>query len=290
MNLRDLHYAVAIADTGSFKSAADFRHVSQPTLSIQIKKLEGELGLDLFERTNKHVMLTDAGRRIVEAARHLIDCENQIREIARAARDPGAGEFRLGAIPTLASYVLPAFAPVITRSFPKLQLMLYEDKTERLLCEVKQGRLDAALLALPAHDAALTSAHLFDDPFLLAVNAKHALASRKVVRLDDLAGLKLLLLDEGHCLREQALSLCHENDASENATFRATSIETLRLMVSTHRDFITLMPNVARSKHDKLRYIRFAGKQPARRVGLVWRNTSPRASFIQQLRHLLARN
>ena len=157
MNLRDLHYVLAVADTGNFGRAAQFCHVSQPTLSMQIKKLEGELGLSLFERTNKSAMPTVAGLRIVEAARQVIAQEKHIRDIARMARDPHAGEFRLGAIPTLASYVFPSFVPASMKNFPKLQLLLVEEKTEVLLQRLKKGELDAALLALPVHDNALAT-------------------------------------------------------------------------------------------------------------------------------------
>jgi len=287
MNLRDLHYVLAIADTGNFNRAAEACHVSQPTLSMQIRKLEDELGLRLFERTNKSVMLTDAGKHIVEAARHAIEYEKQIRDIARAVRDPRTGEFRLGAIPTLASYIFPSFVPALTKAFPKLQLLLLEEKTEVLLGQLKEGKLDAALLALPIHDAVLASLPLFDDPFLLAVNAKHDLAKRKTVRLEDLAGRHLLLLDEGHCLRDQALSICHARGAQEQSGFRATSLETLRMMVEAHSESMTLMPAIAALPRQSLRYIPFVGQKPSRQIGLVWRKTSVRTDMIEEMARLM---
>ncbi|MDE1901600.1 MAG: LysR family transcriptional regulator [Alphaproteobacteria bacterium] len=289
MNLRDLHYLLAVAQTRNFKRAADLCHVSQPTLSMQIKKLEDYLGVRLFERTNKNVIVTDAGRRIAAAARVAAEAEQQIHDIARAIRDPRAGEFRLGAIPTLASYIFPTFMPALAKSFPRLQILLSEEKTERLTEQLKAGTIDAALLALPVEDPALDAHPLFDDAFLLAVSARHELAHRKQIGIDDLDGRKLLLLDEGHCLRDQALSVCHAHGAREEKSFRATSLETLRLMVRADPSLMTLMPAVAVEKHDGLRYIRFTGAQPSRRIGIVFRKTSARADVIAEMAAALAK-
>ncbi|MGB9153097.1 MAG: LysR substrate-binding domain-containing protein [Alphaproteobacteria bacterium] len=284
MNLRDLHYFLAVAENRNFKKAADACNISQPTLSMQIKKMEEYLGVRLFERTNKSVLITDTGRRIEEAARRIVQDEQQIFEIARMVRDPASGEFKLGAIPTLASYVFPSYVPAIAKSFLKLQLLLVEEKTEVLIEQLKTGKIDAALLALPIEEATLDQAKLFDDPFLLAVGAEHPLAKRKNVRLADLAGHKLLLLDEGHCLRDQALSVCRAHGAEEEQSFRATSLETLRLMVQApHSDLMTLIPAVAVSPGDKLHYIPFTGASPSRSVGLVWRKTSARADMIVKM-------
>ena len=291
MNLRDLHYVLAVADTGNFKRAADQCHVSQPTLSMQIKKLEEELGVLLFERTNKNVMVTEAGARIVESARHVTQHEKNIRDIAKNVRDPATGDFCLGAIPTLASYIFPRFVPVIGAAYPQLQLLLLEEKTETLLQRLKQGKCDAALLALPVGDPALEEKELFEDAFTLAVGAEHPLAGRKSVRVDDLSGRQLLLLDEGHCLRDQALSVCHSHGAEEEKGFRTTSLETLRLMVQTHANFMTLMPSVAVHGYEggSVRYIPFAGAKPSRRIGLVWRKTSARAGVMSDMARLLAK-
>jgi LysR family hydrogen peroxide-inducible transcriptional activator len=286
MNLRDLHYVLAVAETRSFRRAAEQCNVSQPTLSMQIRKLEDYLGVRLFERTNKSVMTTEAGRRIAEIARRIVQDEALIVDYARASQDPSAGEFRLGAIPTLASYVFPHFVPALGRSFPKLQLMLAEEKTERLLERLQDGTLDAALLALPVDNASFDSAHLFDDPFLLAVGRDHPLATRKQVRVVDLAGQKLLLLDEGHCLRDQALDVCRTHGAREEKSFRATSLETLRLMVeSPNSGLMTLMPQIAirGGNAGGLRYIPFAGEQPMRAIGIVWRKTSARAEMTMEM-------
>jgi len=289
MNLRDLHYFLAITQTRNFKRAADKCHVSQPTLSMQIKKLEDYLSIRLFERTNKSVMITDAGRRIAEAAQTIVDQERRIIDIARAIRDPRAGEFRLGAMPTLAGYIFPAMMPALAKIFAKLQILLVEEKTERLIEQLKSGKIDAALLALPIEDASLQTLFLFDDPFLLAVGNKHPLAKKKSVRIDDLAGHKLLLLDEGHCLRDQALAVCQAHGAQEEKSFRATSLETLRLMVQSDEALMTLMPAVAASKQDKLCYIPFTGTKPSRSIGIVYRKTSARADMIAEMAETLAK-
>lgn len=288
MNLRDFHYFLAVADTLNFKRAAESCHVSQPTLSMQIKKLEIELGLPLFERTNKSVMLTDAGRRVLPEARRMIDSENAVRDIARAVRDPRAGEFRLGAFPTIASYVFPALVPAIARCFPQMQLLLVEEKTGQLLDMLRDGKIDAAILALPVDDAAFDVTAVFDDPFFLAVGREHALAARGFVTVDDLTGHKLLLLDEGHCLRDQALAVCHAHGAHEDRGFRATSLETLRLMVRSDKSAMTLMPSVAIQRDDGLRYIPFEGAKPSRRIGLVRRKTSARAETVADMARLFA--
>jgi LysR family hydrogen peroxide-inducible transcriptional activator len=292
MNLRDLHYLLAVAESRNFKRAAETCNVSQPTLSMQIKKLEAYLGVRLFERTNKSVMITDAGARIAEIARRVVHDEQHILDVARTTQDPRAGEFKLGAIPTLASYVFPTFVPAIAFAFPKLQLFLVEEKTDILIEQLKAGKIDAALLALPIEEAALETASLFDDPFLLAVGAGHPLARRKNVRVCDLSGRKLLLLDEGHCLRDQALSVCQTHGAKEENGFRATSLETLRLMVqSSQSGLMTLIPQVAQGMAQRgknaLRYIPFVGTKPSRTIGIVWRKTSVRSNMMNELMRAL---
>lgn len=283
MNLRDFHYALAVAETLSFKLAAELCHVSQPTLSMQIKKLEDYLGVELFERTNKSVRVTAAGQRILALARRIVQDEKHMRELAQSLRDPGAGELRLGAFPTLASYVFPSYVPVLRKIFPKLHLFLVEEKTGVLLERLNEGRIDAALLALPV-EGNVRAEHLFDDPFFFAVGADHPLAKRKSVRVSDLADQKLLLLEEGHCLREQVLALCAAHGGREEASFRATSLETLRLMVQEpHSGFATLMPSVARMARDRLRWIPFVGTAPARQIGLVWRAHDSRIDMFETI-------
>lgn len=287
MNLRDLQYLVAVADEGHFGKAAQHCHVSQPTLSMQLKKMEEYLGVQLFERTNKQVMITPVGEKIAERARQIL-CDTQgIRDIAKTAQDPYAGEFRLGAFPTLAPYFLPQVVPVIARKLPKLKLLLVEEKTEQLLYKLKIGSLDAALIALPVEDESLDSISLLEDPFLVAVSINHALSGRKHINPSDLKKEQLLLLEEGHCLRNQALEVCGMIGASEHQDFRATSLETLRQMVAAGVG-ITLIPQLAMRKNDGITYIPFSKAAISRSIGLVWRKTSVRKPCIEAMIGLMS--
>lgn len=284
MNLRDLHYIVAVAETGNFNKAAQLCNISQPTLSMQIKKLEAYLGLPLFERDKKRVLVTAAGEKIISHARQILDGERSIRNLAKLAQNPLEGEFRLGAMPTLASYLFPDIIPHVAERLPKLKLLLVEEKTPTLQEQLSNGTLDAALLALPVNDDRLEEVALFDDPFYLAVNPQHKLAKRKQVSIADLADEKLLLLDDGHCLRDQVLSFCAMRPDIAEQDFRATSLETLRLMVRAEKsDFITLIPQIARQEQDGLVYIPFIAPKPSRTIGLVWRKTSARGKVMEIL-------
>lgn len=282
MNIKDLQYLVAVADLKHFGRAAQACNISQPTLSMQLKKLEEYLGVALFERTNKRVFVTQAGQQIVARARHVLQGVKEIRELAKAASSPFAGEFRLGAFPTLAPYFLPQVVPAIHTELPELKLLLVEEKTATLLEQLKNGTLDAALIALPLHDDMLESAKITEDPFLLAVSQSHRLAGRKTVTAADIRSEQLLLLEDGHCLREQALEVCSIMGLGEQQEFRATSLETLRQMVVAGVG-ITLIPQMARREGDGLVYIPFAGSIPSRTIGLVWRKTSARKTCIEAL-------
>lgn len=286
MNLRDLQYLIAVADLRSFNQAADKCHVSQPALSNQIRKLEETLGVILFERNNKRVMITESGEQIVTLARRILSQVDDMHEIARSAQDPLTGKFRLGAFPTLSAYIFPDLVPKIVRSMPKLKLVLVEEKTHVLLERLKRGELDAALLALPVTDDQLDAELLFEDEFLLAVQPTHPLAKHQTVTQDDLHHYRLLLLDEGHCLRDQALSVCQLAGMEEEQDFRATSLETLRQMVKAGTG-ITLMPKIAIHKNEAdICYIPFAAPAPHRSIALVWRKTSARKAVISLLQKL----
>jgi len=209
MNLRDLRYLVALADHKHFGRAAEASFVSQPTLSTQIRKLEDELGVALVERAPRRVMLTPVGREIAERARKVIADVAQMTELARRSQDPEAGTVRLGLFPTLAPYLLPHVLPAVRARFPKLELLLVEEKTDVVLARLRDGRLDAGILALPLHDEQLHVEPLFEEPFVLAVPQSHRLAARDDgLTLRDLDREHLLLLEEGHCLRDQALDVC----------------------------------------------------------------------------------
>jgi LysR family hydrogen peroxide-inducible transcriptional activator len=283
MNLRDLQYLISVADLRNFSQAADHCCVSQPTLSNQIRKLEETLGVVVFERSNKRVMVTETGEQIIAIARKILREVDAMRDVAQSAQDPLAGKFRLGAFPTLSTYIFPALVPKITAALPQLKLVLVEEKTQGLLERLKRGELDAALLALPLQDDQLNVTALFDDEFLLAVPPQHALTKKKQVEQADLGGNPLLLLEEGHCLRDQALEVCHRAGMEEEQDFRATSLETLRQMVKAGTG-ITFMPRIAIQPDEPgIRYIPFSAPAPYRTIGLVWRKTSARAAVIDKL-------
>jgi len=286
MNLRDLRYLVALAEHKHFGRAADASFVSQPTLSTQIKKLEDELDVALVERTPRKILLTEVGREIAARARHVLDEVEQIKAIARRTKDPESGTLRLGIFPTLGPYLLPHLVPGLRERFPRLELLLTEEKTETLLARLREGRLDAALLALPLHDDQLHAEVLFDEPFLLAVPTQHRLAKRKALAIDDLESESLLLLEDGHCLRDQALDVCQLAGASERDGFRATSLETLRQMVAANVG-ITLLPMLAVRppvvQSEAIHLLPFRGQPPSRRIALVWRKSSAMKGFLTTL-------
>jgi LysR family hydrogen peroxide-inducible transcriptional activator len=286
MNFRDLRYLVALADHRHFGRAATASFVSQPTLSTQIRKLEDELGVSLVERAPRRVMLTPIGREIAERARKVIAEVEQMGEIARRSQDPEAGTVRLGIFPTLAPYLLPHVLPAVRKRFPRLELLLVEEKTDQILARLREGRLDAGVLALPVHDDQLQVEPLFDEPFVLAVPQQHALAQRQSLKLRDLDNQHLLLLEEGHCLRDQALDVCHMAGADERDGFRATSLETLRQMVAAGVG-ITLLPVLAVQPpvpvSGDIQLLPFQGEAPHRRIAMVWRRSSAMTDFLQQL-------
>lgn len=286
MNLRDLRYLVALAELRHFGRAAEACHVSQPTLSTQLKKLEDELGVVLVERAPRHVMLTPAGQDIVLRARRVLAEVEQMRETARRSVDPEAGSVRLGLFPTLGPYLLPHIVPPIRKRFPRLELLLVEEKTEVILQQLREGRLDAGVLALPLHEDWLETEFLFEEPFLLAVPDKHPLASHRDLRLSELSEQHLLLLEEGHCLRDQALEVCALAGAGEKEGFRATSLETLRQMVAAGVG-VTLLPLLAIKPpvppQDNIRLLNFRAPPPTRRLAMVWRKSSAMAGFLQKL-------
>lgn len=276
MNLRDLTYLVAVADHLHFGRAAEACYVSQPTLSTQIKKLERELGVELVERTPRQVMLTTAGHRVVERARVLLAEAADIQRIAQQAADPESGTLRMGLFPTLAPYLLPHVVANLRDRFPKLELLLVEEKTEEVVQRLRDGRLDVGVLALPI-DERFSEEYLFTEDFVLAVPASHPLASSGPVDAAVLATENVLLLEEGHCLREQALSVCRLAGADEHTGFRATSLETLRQMVAAGVG-VTLLPRLAVhppvAPSPDIALLEFNEPAPSRSIALFWRDTS----------------
>jgi len=284
VNLRALQYFVKLADLRHFSKAADACFVSQPTLSTQIKKLEEELGVQLVERSPKMIMLTPVGEEIATRARLVLADIEQIRSVARRSSNPAEGSLRLGLFPTLAPYFLPHVVPDIRARYPRLRLQLAEEKTEDLLVMLQSGKLDAALLALPINSEGLEVEVLFEEPFVLALPANHPLARKDAITLDDLKGAELLLLEEGHCLRDHALEVCALADAHERVDFHATSMETLRQMVAadvgiTLMPLLSVKPPIATTENVVLRP--FTPPPPTRTVALVWRSSSALSAFLR---------
>lgn len=290
MTLQELRYAVALADLGHFGQAAEACFVSQSTLSTGLKKLEEFLGITLFDRSLKRVTPTPIGREIIESARLILQEAERIRELARLSQDPMDRTLQLGVIPTLGPYYLPHALTIVHRLHPKLRLLLREVLTPHLLADLAEGKLDAGLLALPVEDASLEVVPLFVEPFLAAVPAEHPLAKEKAIEVEALAAAGLLLLEEGHCLRDQALEACHL-EGLRNEEIRATSLETLRQMVGMGLG-VTLIPALAGESPKPTRrqvVLRpLAGAGAARTIGLVWRRRSPAAQTLTQLARTLA--
>jgi LysR family transcriptional regulator, hydrogen peroxide-inducible genes activator len=282
MNIRDLKYLVALADHQHFGKAAEICFVSQPALSIQIKKLEEILGIKLLERTNKSILFTESGLMIVERAREILNQVDEVHEIAKLTKDPYNGELKIGIFPTLAPYLLPLIIPTLSKKFSKLSFYLIEEQTTVLIEKLKTGKLHAAFLALPVVEKSFTTSPLFDEEFLLATPHNHALAKLKTVKQQDLENKNLLLLEEGHCMREQALALCQKLNASEAQNFRATSLETLRHMVAAGVG-ITLIPKLACDARSSISYIPFSMPKPLRTIGLVWRSSTAKILLLEEI-------
>lgn len=290
MTLRELRYLVALADHGHFGRAAEVCHVSQPTLSTQLKKLEDELGVVVFERSNKALNTTPLGRKIVDQARRVLAEVDVLVDLSRERTATLAGTLALGVIPTLGPYLLPWLMPVLGRDYPDLRLVLYEDLTDDLLDSLLAHRIDAALVALPIIERKLTVRPLFDEPFVFICPRDSALAGCKAVTDSDLHGQKLLLLTDGHCLRNQALAVCGPHEAAvggDRADFRATSLETLRQMVAAGMG-CTLLPALAVGRpEDQPFAICSLATSAARRIGLVWRQTYPKGEDMEVLAALI---
>lgn len=286
VSVRALGYLVALAEEMHFGRAAERCHVSQPTLSAQIKKLEDQLGVHLVERSQRRVMLTDIGEQIVARARQVLREVDAVCEIARGHQDPLAGELRIGLIPTVGPYLLPIVSPALRKALPRMRLLLVEHQTADLLQALDEGGVDLAVLALPIEQEGLQLQPLYDEAFLAALPAGHRLSRKPHLKVSDLDGETLLLLEDGHCLRDQALEVCGKIDVSEPQDFRATSLETLRQMVASGIG-VTLLPQLASERP----YARTPGLQvrplrnpvPSRTVAAAWRRTSPRTATIREI-------
>ena len=293
MTLRELRYLVALADLGHFGRAAEACHVSQPTLSTQLKKLEDSLGVTLFERTNKTLRITPIGEQIVAKARWVLAEADSILELARRRSGPLTGPLDLGVIPTLGPYMLPWLLPPLERDYPDLSLVVHEDLTERLVDQLKAHRIDVALMALPVNDGELNALPIFDEPFFLVLPQGHRLIGARAVGQSDLRQEHLLLLREGHCLRDQALEVCSfENlpGGSRGTDIRAASLETICRMVDAGMG-CTLLPAMALTGAGHHTFeVCPLDAEAFRRIGLVWRQSYPRALDLQYLTETIRRN
>lgn len=279
VTLRQLQYLVAVADRKSFRKAATDCHVSQPSLSAQIAQAEDALGIRVFERDRRHVLVTPGGASVVHQARELLLSMDELVTSAARSSDPFTGTLRLGVIPTIGPYLLPDLAPRLRTDFPNLTQFWVEDKTETLMARLREGELEGALVALEASlgkEGELDRVVLGEDPFVFASSLTHRLGrGNRRIRPEDLDGESLLLLDDGHCFREQALQFCSKAGVDEMAV-RATSLPTLAQMAASGAG-ATLLPSLAvdvENRRGTLRIRRFAGTPPNRTIALVWRHES----------------
>jgi LysR family hydrogen peroxide-inducible transcriptional activator len=296
MNLRDLDYICAVAEHKHFGRAAEACHVSQPTLSGQIKKLEAQLDVILFERSPKGIRITDVGEDIIRIAREARDAARRIKSVAAAAQDPLAGHVSLGLIPTIAPYLIPLFAGDIARELPKLSVTYREDITARLTDSLLSGDLDMAVLATPPEAETLTAIELYSEPFWLVFPDGHKLSRLARAEMADVDTEDVLLLTEGHCFRDQALSICRPNQNMgqhrRQQSLRATSLETLINLVASGQG-VTLVPELAMARHKSddlgLSRRKLIDKGAARTIYLTYRKHFPRADLVAKLAELIQR-
>ncbi len=283
--VKQLEFMVAVADTLNFRLAAESCFVTQPALSVQIQLLEEKLGVKLFERDRRRVLLTAAGESLVEQGRGVLADLRDMAEGAGRFSEPLTGTLRLGVIHTAAPYILPKALAEVRRRHPGLRVLIREGKTEDLVREVSEGSLDVVLLALEAELGDLERLSLFREPFVLAVPSGHGLSGRKRLREKDLRDEEMLLLDDGHCLRDQAMLVCERGGGSELGDFRASSLATLVQMVAGGVG-VTLLPEMSvgvEGSYDGVELVGFGGNGPSRTIGLVWRKSSSRGDEFELL-------
>ncbi len=294
MTLTELRYIVALARERHFGRAAKACFVSQPTLSVAIRKLEEELGVALFERTNTDIAITAVGERVVAQAARVLEDVQAIQSIARHGADELVGTLRLGAIYTIAPYLFPGLIPALQAIAPHMPLLLEENFTAKLVERLRQGELDVILLALPLLDASLDTQVLYEEPFRVVLPKNHAWAQREVISADELTSDNMLLLGIGHCFRDQVLEACPALNhglslAGTQQTLQSGSLETIRYMVASGAG-ISVMPCSATQHQfiDGLIYKPFADPQPGRQVALAWRKSFTRMKVIQVLTQAVA--
>jgi LysR family hydrogen peroxide-inducible transcriptional activator len=291
VTLTELRYIVAVARERHFGRAAEACFVSQPTLSVAVKKLEEELGVTLFERGPGEVSVTPPGHKVVEQAQRVLEEAARVREMAASGRDPLAGPLRVGAIYTIGPYLLPRLIPILRRTAPLMPLHIQENYTHRLAESLKNGETDVVMLALPFAETGIETRAVYDEPFVVAVPKGHAWEGRKRVSSDELARESLLLLGEGHCFRDQVMDICQAARAREKSGLtrivEGGSLETIRQMVASGVG-VTVLPATAAVAEggagSLIRLLPFARPAPTRRVALAWRRSFPRPEAIEVLR------
>ncbi len=280
LTLKQLRYFAALAEARHFGKAAMACHITQPALSMQIKELEAVLQVSLIERTAGGLLLTSEGEEVARRANEILLAARDLADMARHRRQLLAGPLRLGVIPSVAPYLLPRLLPRLKSRHPELALCLRESQTQYLIDDLLGGKLDLLILALPVLREDIATMVLFDDPFCLAVPSGHRLANRRMVQQADLANERMLLLEEGHCLRDQALALCQTQRGSDLEAFRASSLATVVQMVGSNYG-CTILPELAVraevTPNSNIQVVPFAPPSPARTLGLAWRQSSPRA-------------
>lgn len=294
MTLTELKYIVAVARERHFGRAAEACFVSQPTLSVAVKKLEEELDVKLFERGANEVSVTPLGEQIVRQAQQVIEQAAAIKEIAKLGKDPVSGPLRLGVIYTIGPYLLPDLVKQAIARVPQMPLVLQENFTAKLLDMLRTGELDCAILAEPFPDTGLAVAQLYDEPFMAAVPSQHPMAKRKTVSAEELKNETMLLLGTGHCFRDHVLEVCPEYARFSSATegirksFEGSSLETIKYMVASGMG-VTVVPqlSVPKEPQEHVRYLSFTPPVPTRRVVLAWRRTFPRYEAIAALRNAI---
>jgi LysR family transcriptional regulator, hydrogen peroxide-inducible genes activator len=279
MNLRDLSYFLAVYETKHFSKAAERCFVSQPALSMQIKKLEQRLGVVLFERSGKQFVYTPFSHQLADHARGIFKHMDRINALAQSYQDPFENEFSIGAFPTISPYLFSRLAPSLHHRYPNLTLLLQEEKSELLMDRLKEGEIDVAILSLPHQLPSMESRVLFQDEFFIAVSREHSWASRGEVCIDELTEESVLLLEDGHCLRDQCLDICLKYPEFKSHSFRATSLFTLKQMVATGVG-ITLLPQSVRTVSDELVYIPIKGRNLLRTIGCVWRKKMAKEEVV----------
>lgn len=291
MNFRDLEYLIALEELKHFRKAAEKCFVSQPTLSGQIRKLEDELNVQLMERSSRKVIFTQAGLDIVAKAKNILLEAKSLKEIAKSYNEPMQGTLHIGLIPTVAPYLLPIIIPAIKKHFPELELYLHENQTHVLLKQLEAGELDCLILALLPDMDSFQQYSLFEEPLELALSETHQWANKTTIELNKLRGKRVLMLEDGHCLRDQAMGFCFAAGAIEDNSFKATSLETLRHMISTD-NCLTLLPQLAipTNRHQAgIKYVPFKNPVPSRTVGLLCRKNSARQVCFTELCKLISK-